>query len=284
MTSLTIDVLGTPAPQGSKKGFFNPKLGRVQVVEDNAPKTKTWRQDVLTAAVDAQPEGWEPIDAAVWIEAVFYFRRPASHFGTGRNAGTLKDSAPERPAVKPDIDKVLRATLDGLATAGCYVNDSRVVSVTVEKRYVDELHRLEGAVIEVYALDQESGSASLGGRGSLGHLGPGGAVVKPIVPCKRPKVTSEPAHNVQGLYNHRCLVPGCEWRFTSVKTAQEIGWHKRAHRDAVPVVDLYRGDRGFFAHCRACDYEPYDGVETSRQSVEQSMAYHLSHEHGLVSC
>lgn len=166
MTSLTIDVLGTPAPQGSKKGFYNPKLGRVQIVEDNKAKTRTWRQDVLTAAVEAQPEGWEAIDGPVWIEVCFYFKRPAAHFGTGRNAGVLKDSAPERPAVKPDIDKVLRATLDGLATASCYVNDSRVVSVTVEKRYLDQHRRLEGAVIELYTLydTPTSGSASLGGE------------------------------------------------------------------------------------------------------------------------
>lgn len=162
MTALTIDVLGTPAPQGSKKGFYNPRLGRVQIVEDAKVKTKTWRQDVLAAAVDAQPHDWAPIDGPVWIEAVFYFDRPAAHFGTGRNAGTLKDSAPPRPSVKPDIDKVLRATLDALADAGCYVNDSRVVSVTAEKRYVDDIRRLKGAHIEVYSLDQMTGSAAQG--------------------------------------------------------------------------------------------------------------------------
>lgn len=159
MTTLTIDVLGTPAPQGSKKGFYNPKLGRVQIVEDAKQKTRTWRQDVLTAAVDAQPDGWEAIDDPVWIEVRFYFKRPTSHFGTGRNAGVLKDSAPAYPAVKPDIDKVLRATLDGLANAGCYVNDSRVVSVTVEKRYVDQRRRLEGAHIELYTLDRPAAPA-----------------------------------------------------------------------------------------------------------------------------
>jgi crossover junction endodeoxyribonuclease RusA len=153
MTELTITVLGTPAPQGSKRGFVNQKTGRVVIVEDSKQKTKTWRQDVLSAAVDALPDGWHPIDGPVWIEAYFYFKRPASHFGSGRNAGVLRASAPEFPAVKPDVDKVLRATLDALAAAGCFANDSRVVSVRAEKRYVDEFHRLQGAVIEVSALD-----------------------------------------------------------------------------------------------------------------------------------
>jgi len=74
---LTIDVLGTPAPQGSKKGFYNPKLGRVQIVEDAKQKTRTWRQDVLTAAVDAQPDDWQAIDGPVWVEVCFHFKRPA---------------------------------------------------------------------------------------------------------------------------------------------------------------------------------------------------------------
>lgn len=159
MTSLSISVLGTPAAQGSKRGFVNQKTGRVIIVEDSKEKTKTWRQDVLTAAIDSQPDPWEPIDGPVWIEAYFYFKRPDAHFGTGRNSGTLKASAPEYPAVKPDVDKVLRATLDALAAAGCFRNDSRVVSVLAEKRYVDEFHRLEGAQIEVYALALSSGPA-----------------------------------------------------------------------------------------------------------------------------
>jgi Holliday junction resolvase RusA-like endonuclease len=165
MTDLHIDVLGTPAPQGSKKGFYNQKTQRVVIVEDSAANTKTWRQDVLTAAVAAQPPGFETIDGPVWIEATFYFKRPDGHFGTGRNAGQLKATAPAFPAVKPDVDKVLRATLDALAAAGCFRNDSRVVSVTAQKRYVDHLHRLEGAVIEVYTLDSDLGRSVPQGEG-----------------------------------------------------------------------------------------------------------------------
>jgi Holliday junction resolvase RusA-like endonuclease len=273
VTSLMIDVLGTPAPQGSKKGFYNQKLGRVVIVEDSKEKTRTWRQDVLTAAVDAQPDGWQPIDGPVWIEAYFYFKRPAAHFGSGRNAGILKASAPEFPAVKPDVDKVLRATLDALAAAGCFCNDSRVVSVRAEKRYVDEHHRLEGAVIEVNTLDA--------GQGPGQHPG-GAAVTASTIPCKRPKVIAEPVRG-SDLVEHTCHVPGCGWTFRTVKSAQEPGWHRRDHRDAVPTVDLSRGERGFTATC-ACGFQPYDGVETSRQSVEQSMNYHLARDHGLVTC
>lgn len=153
MTTLSINVLGTPAAQGSKRGFVNQKTGRVVIVEAAKQKTKTWRQDVLTAAVEAQPDDWQPIDGPVWVEAYFYFRRPRGHFGTGRNERVLKNSAPEFPAVTPDVDKVLRATLDALAAAGCFTNDSRVVSVRAEKRYVDVVRRLEGAVIEVNTID-----------------------------------------------------------------------------------------------------------------------------------
>ena len=37
--------------------------------------------------------------------------------------------------VKPDLDKLIRATLDGLADGGLIVHDQRVAQVTAAKRY-----------------------------------------------------------------------------------------------------------------------------------------------------
>jgi Holliday junction resolvase RusA-like endonuclease len=39
------------------------------------------------------------------------------------------------PAVKPDIDKLCRAILDGLQDGGLLAEDSRVVTLTATKRY-----------------------------------------------------------------------------------------------------------------------------------------------------
>ena len=53
--------------------------------------------------------------------------RPKSHFGTGKNADKVKQSAPVFPATMPDIDKLMRAILDGLTDAQVWLDDGQVV-------------------------------------------------------------------------------------------------------------------------------------------------------------
>lgn len=71
-----------------------------------------------------------PVDVAL----TFYLTRPKNHYGTGRNAERLKQSAPSFPAVHPDIDKLTRAVLDAL-TGICFEDDRQVVGLVVAKRY-----------------------------------------------------------------------------------------------------------------------------------------------------
>jgi Holliday junction resolvase RusA-like endonuclease len=84
---------------------------------------------------------------------VFYLPRPGGHFGTGRNAGLVKNSAPLWPAVKPDLDKLERAVFDSLESAGVWGNDSICCGVTGWKHYADA--RGPGLVLSM---------AELGGR------------------------------------------------------------------------------------------------------------------------
>lgn len=162
---LTINVVGTPAPQGSKKGFYNQRIGRVQMVE-SSKKVAPWRQDVRAAAIEAMGEHWDPIEGPVLLAVLFYLPRPQGHYGTGRNARVLKASAPSFPAVKPDVDKLLRSTLDALGEAGCWRDDSRVVDVHAVKLYADGV--LPGARITVstpevsVSAPQEEGGADTG--------------------------------------------------------------------------------------------------------------------------
>ena len=48
------------------------------------------------------------------LDLLFRFPRPRSHFGTGRNAGQLKPSAPFYVRTRPDLDKLARAVGDAL--------------------------------------------------------------------------------------------------------------------------------------------------------------------------
>ena len=75
------------------------------------------------------------VTGPVRVELVFTFERPASHYGTGRNAGKVKDSAPGWPDTKwaGDIDKLTRAVFDSLTAGGVIEDDARVVEASVSK-------------------------------------------------------------------------------------------------------------------------------------------------------
>lgn len=148
MTAIEFTVLGTPAPQGSKKGFYNKHIKRVQLVDDNKEKLHTWRGDVVRAAVEARGDLPCPLfDGPVIVTVEFRFARPKGHYRTGRFAHLLKDSAPRFPSGKPDIDKTLRATLDAITTSQVWADDKLVVEVHMRKRYADHGH--PGATIRI---------------------------------------------------------------------------------------------------------------------------------------
>jgi len=132
MPVLSFDVKGVPGAQGSKR-----HVGRGIMVE-SSKKVAPWRSDVRDAALAAMPGDWQPLTGPVVIGVTFYFPRPRSHYGTGRNAGTLKPSAPTAPTSRAhgDIDKLVRSTLDALVSAGVLHDDSLVVDLTARKRWV----------------------------------------------------------------------------------------------------------------------------------------------------
>jgi Holliday junction resolvase RusA-like endonuclease len=127
-------VPGIPQPGGSKKAFFNKKTGRAIVVED-AKHNKEWRAVVAYAAgliADREYLFNEPLR----LRMDFVFPRPKGHYGSGKNAGVLKPSAPPFPAVRPDATKVLRSTEDALKGI-LWRDDCQIVTQTVTKRYGD---------------------------------------------------------------------------------------------------------------------------------------------------
>lgn len=155
--AIGIVVYGLPAPQGSKKAFRNQHSGRIQMTESSA-KVKPWRQDVKYAAqtfTEGMPD-WAPLDGPLAVSMVFTFARPKGHFGTGRNAGTLKASAPARPSGVPDLSKLARSTEDAL-TGLVWVDDARVVEYRhLAKHYAadgtPDVFNVPGCMIRVWRL------------------------------------------------------------------------------------------------------------------------------------
>lgn len=128
---LDVFVPGDPKPQGSKRPFRNPHSGKIQLVESST-KVKTWRGDIRDALLNLDRPA---IGGPVAVRLAFVMARPKSHYRTGRNAHLLRDTAPKLPAGKPDIDKLARAVLDAISSAGVWGDDCQVTSLHATKIY-----------------------------------------------------------------------------------------------------------------------------------------------------
>lgn len=83
---LKIEVLGDPAPQGSKKVI------RGRLIEASK-KLKPWREAIAQAVEDALPSEHNILLGPVRVEVDFYLPRPPS----------IKRSKREWPIVPPDV-------------------------------------------------------------------------------------------------------------------------------------------------------------------------------------
>jgi Holliday junction resolvase RusA-like endonuclease len=93
----------------------------------------------IGAVVDAWERIGEPRfddDVPLSLEVDFYFERPASHFGSGRNADKLKPSAKAEPTSRPDLSNLVKLVEDAL-NGNAYRDDSRIVRTVAAKRYGD---------------------------------------------------------------------------------------------------------------------------------------------------
>ena len=79
--------------------------------------------------------GETPIAGPVNIRVVFCFKRPASHFGTGRNEDILKDSAPSQHTQKPDLDNLIKHVKDCGTKAKLWKDDCQVIFIRASKTW-----------------------------------------------------------------------------------------------------------------------------------------------------
>lgn len=147
MTKILIFVQDTPRPGGSKIAGFNRKTGKSFVRAAN-PHTATWRDSVRHAGLLVYKG--RPIEAACLVKYCFYFTRPKSHYGSGKNSQILKPSAPKHHTKKPDLTKLERSTEDAL-TGIIWKDDCQVMECQKEKKYC-EPWEIEGCQIEIETL------------------------------------------------------------------------------------------------------------------------------------
>lgn len=130
MSTLRVVIPGIPQQQGSKR-----HVGRGVMIETNK-NLKSWRIDAIAAIQQAmRDQDWDMATGAVTVTADFWFPRPKSHYGTGKNADRLKDSAPRHKTSAPDLDKLQRALGDALTQSGAIRDDSLIVAWIAGKPY-----------------------------------------------------------------------------------------------------------------------------------------------------
>jgi Holliday junction resolvase RusA-like endonuclease len=148
-------VHGTAQTAGSKRGFYNKKAGRVIVTDDNA-RSRPWKALISDAALGAMSlhadhttGGYRPpLDGPLLLELTFWVARPKGHYGSGKNAHVVKQSAPHAPATKPDLLKLARAIEDAL-TGIVYRDDAQITCETLQKAYTTGSPRVEVRVVPV---------------------------------------------------------------------------------------------------------------------------------------
>ncbi len=126
----TVTIPGTPRPQGKLTG--RTAAGQhypATTIEHRVRCEYAMRQEWRPRPTIGKPT---PVEVTI----VASFPRPASHYGTGRNAGSLKAWAPSTcHAQIPDSDKVSRLICDALTNAGVIEDDAQVAVLHVEKRW-----------------------------------------------------------------------------------------------------------------------------------------------------
>lgn len=140
-TIAALEVPGIPAPQGSKVQMPNGAMLEA-LSKTGRAKHKAWRETVTLHA--RQVAGRTPSDKPISIIVTFLMPMPKSRPAAARKLG----SAPH--AVKPDLDKLLRCTIDALADAKLFTDDSRIYHIEAQ---AEEVTTWTGAVILVREME-----------------------------------------------------------------------------------------------------------------------------------
>ena len=121
MSIFTCTIPGTPQQQGSKRN-----VGKVSIEANK--NLAPWRADAIYALRWAmEKQQVEQFTGAVVVFATFTYKRPSSHYGSGKNASVLKATAPYFKCTAPDLDKLQRALGDALTQSAVIRDDCLIV-------------------------------------------------------------------------------------------------------------------------------------------------------------
>jgi Holliday junction resolvase RusA-like endonuclease len=104
---------------------------------DTAKNKDLWQNMVsLVARKAVSDQQWLQTCHAVNLSVTFLFKRPKSHYRSGKNAMVLKGAAPNRHTQKPDLTKLVRCLEDAL-TGIIWNDDCQVVETSAQKKWAE---------------------------------------------------------------------------------------------------------------------------------------------------
>lgn len=127
-------ISGEPKAQPRPRAFA--RNGRASVYDPGT--AEGWKGLIVT---ELREHAGRLESLPVEVRMDFYFPRPKSHYGTGRNADVLKNSAPKSHIKKPDVDNLAKAVMDALSEKsgiGLWKDDTQVVKLIISKGYATQ--------------------------------------------------------------------------------------------------------------------------------------------------
>lgn len=160
-------VPGIAKPGGSKNAFalknkktgallLNKKTGRPIINVVDTSKNQNWKADVKSFALTAMHAAGlrGPVIEALYMSVEFVMLRPKCHFGSGKNAKSLKTGAKPAPldhTQTPDRTKLLRSLEDAM-TGVVWRDDTQIVAGPINKRWTRP-GETPGAYVAIYSME-----------------------------------------------------------------------------------------------------------------------------------
>ena len=117
-----------------------PRFFKKFVYDPSKKDKKEW----INIAKKYAPE--KPLECPLTINLQFYFKRPKSHYRTGRYSNEMKKSAPKVNTCIPDVDNLSKFVLDAM-NAVFYLDDKQVVELNSHKEYINQKDGIPGFTI-----------------------------------------------------------------------------------------------------------------------------------------
>ena len=135
--------------KGTPKAQPRPRFNRMTRRVYNPNTADYWKSTIKAELLEHKDK---KLIGAFKVYLHFYFKRPASHFGTGKNKHIPKPSSPVRHHFKPDVDNLAKSVLDCLTSLGLWGDDSQVIELKIMKDYADVFP--EGCYMEISKVER----------------------------------------------------------------------------------------------------------------------------------